>query len=319
MKEANYLKRVVIALGGNAILQSGQEGTAAQMRANLGAACRQLAPIISSWYQVVITHGNGPQVGNILIQNEQGKEMVPALPLDICGAQSQGMLGYLLQQELHQALLDDGSIREVAALVTPTVVSGKDPAFADPTKPIGPWLTQAQLPSPCPAETIFRQFGPDRWRRVVPSPRPLRIANTKTVETLLQAGAVVVAGGGGGVPVLEGEQGTWRGVEAVIDKDLASMCLALAIEAQILLILTDVPAVYLEYGTSCQKALESIGPEELRHHLEGGEFPAGSVGPKVDAAISFVQGGGERAIISDINHAIDALKGKCGTQVVPTK
>lgn len=317
MKEANYVKRIVIALGGNAILQVGQEGSATQMRSNLIAACRQLVPIISSWYQVMITHGNGPQVGNILIQNEQGKDVVPALPLDVCGAQSQGMLGYLFQQELHRALWEEGNSREITALVTSTVVSERDPAFSHPTKPIGPWLTRAQLPSPCPPGITYRQFGPDRWRRVVASPYPMRIINIRTMETLLEAGVVVVACGGGGVPVVQDEQGVWRGVEAVIDKDLASMRLAQEIKAQILLILTDVPAVYLGYGTSQQRDIARIGAGELREHLERGDFPAGSIGPKVEAAVAFVEGGGERAIISNINLAMDALKGKCGTLVVP--
>ena len=316
MKEANYLKRIVIALGGNAILQAGQKGSMEQMCANLHVVCRQLAPIIASWYQIVITYGNGPQVGNILIQNEMGKGEVPALPIDVCGAQSQGQLGYLLQQILRQELQEIGKHREIAALVTCTLVASDDPAFNLPTKPIGPWISESDLPRLFQQGTFYQQIVDKRWRRVVASPRPLRIENIKIIETLLQAGAVVLACGGGGVPVFEGEDGHWRGVEAVIDKDLASMRLAMELKAEILLILTDVPAVYIAYGTSQQQIIGRICVGELRRHLEQGAFPFGSIGPKVEAAIGFVEAGGHKAIISSMDKAADALKGKCGTSVV---
>jgi carbamate kinase len=316
MKEANYSKRMVIALGGNAILQAGQKGSVLQMHTNLQAACRQLAPIIASWYQLVITHGNGPQVGNILIQNEKGKGEVPSMPLDICGAQSQGMLGYLIQQSLRQELLGLGKHREIAALITSTLVDSGDPAFSSPTKPIGPWLRKDDLPRLFPTSTTYQKLGDRGWRRLVASPQPLHIENTKIIETLLQAGAVVVACGGGGVPVVQNDDVRWQGVEAVIDKDLASMHLAIELKAEILLILTDVPAVFLNYGTKRQRAIERISTGELRRHLERGAFPPGSIGPKVQAAVGFVEAGGEKAIISSMTQAADALKGKCGTTVL---
>jgi carbamate kinase len=308
--EAKYLKRILIALGGNAILKSKERGTVEEMRKNIKEACRQLVPIIASWYQVVITHGNGPQVGNILIQNEKAREEVPAMTLDVCGAQSQGQLGYLLQQVLSNEIKNLGKEAEVASVVTQTVVSADDPAFASPTKPIGPWLKE-----PGPPEHRYLHDPQRGWRRLVPSPQPLAIANHKTIEALLRSGIVVIACGGGGVPVVN-EKGTGlKGQEAVIDKDLASQCLANALGAHILLILTDVPAVYLDFGTPQQKPIDQIDLPAMKNLLRQGKFPAGSIGPKVEAAIRFVEQGGEKAIIASMDRAEDALKGKSGTLI----
>lgn len=314
--EQGYLKRLLIALGGNAILQAGQLGTIQEQLANVEATARKLAKLVASWYEVVITHGNGPQVGNILIQNERAKKEVPAMPLDICGAQSQGLIGNLMEQVLSNEFKQMGKSTEIAALLTQVVVDRADPAFKHPTKPIGPWL------SPGEKQVAEKEGGhwiedPEKgWRRVVASPMPLRIVNKGSIEALIRQGVVVIACGGGGVPVIQDKQGNLKGVEAVIDKDLASQCLALDIEADIFLILTDVPAVYLNFGTESQEPIERIQAGAMRKLLEQKTFPAGTIGPKVEAAVRFVEMGGEKAVIAGLEQAEDALKGKTGTTII---
>jgi len=314
--EERYLKRLVVALGGNAILQFGEKGTVEEQISNLKRTCLKLAPIIASWYQVVITHGNGPQVGNILIQNKIAKKEVPAMPLDVCGAQSQGLIGYLLQQVLSNELKRIGKNNETCVVFTLVEVDPADPAFKNPSKPIGPWFTnQDMLEAKREGETWI-EHPQKGWRKVVPSPRPIRILNERSIETLLKNGVVVVACGGGGVPVIKDAKGMLQGTEAVIDKDLASECLSTEIQAHILLILTDVPAVYLNFGTPDEKPIGQIQAESMRKLLEENIFPAGSIGPKIEAAVRFVENGGERAIIADLEHAGEALKGKTGTIII---
>jgi len=310
-----YLKRVVVALGGNAILQFNEKGTVGDQIANLRRTSAQLAPIIASWYQVVITHGNGPQVGNILIQNERAKHEVPPMPLDVCGAESQGQIGYLLNQALSSELKRMGKSTEVCTLMSQVVVDPEDEAFDNPSKPIGPWLSlEGMNRSRREGETWIEHPGRG-WRKVVASPKPVRILNARTIESLLSNGFTVIACGGGGVPVIEDAQGDLRGIEAVIDKDLASACMAAEIKAHILLILTDVSTVFLNFGTSEQKPIRQIEVSELRRLFEKGQFPAGSIGPKVEAALQFVERGGERALIARLDEAEAALKGKTGTTV----
>ena len=314
--EEGYLKRLVIALGGNAILQFGERGTYDEQVANLKVACRRLARIIGSWYQVVLTHGNGPQVGNLLIQQEKAKEEIPPMPLDVCGALTQGQVGYLLQQILVNELKRMGKRTQIATVLGMMLVEETDPDFHNPSKPIGPWFTHEEM-------LLAREEGekwiehPQRgWRKVVPSPKPVRIINARSIQTLLRTGQVVIACGGGGVPVIEGEDGNLQGREAVIDKDLAAERLATGIQAHILMILTDVPAVYLGYGTPQEEPLRKIDVKEMRRLFEENIFTAGSIGPKVEAGIRFVENGGEKAIIARLNDAEDALKGKTGTVIV---
>jgi len=314
--EEEYLKKIAIALGGNAILQYGQKGTAQEQISNLQRTCVKLAPIISSWYQVVITHGNGPQVGNILIQNDRAKSEVPAMPLDVCGAQSQGQIGYWLQQVLSNELRGIGKETEVSVVLTMVVVSSEDPAFKNPSKPVGPWYTYEEMATARKGGETWVESPQKGWRKVVPSPRPLRVVNARGIETLLKNGHVVVACGGGGVPVSEDENGILQGTEAVIDKDLASARLAIEIGAHILMILTDVPAVCLNFGTLEEKPIGRIEVKAMKQLFKNKIFPAGSIGPKVEAAIQFVENGGEKAIISSLDHAEDALKGKTGTIIV---
>jgi len=314
--EQRYLKRVLIALGGNAILQAGQRGTIEEQIANVQTTSRKLAKIIASWYEVVIAHGNGPQVGNILIQNERAKAEVPAMPLDVCGAQSQGLIGNLMQQILSNELKEIGKSTEIATLLTQVVVSPEDPGFKNPTKPIGPWFTREGMLGAKKEGDHWIEDPKKGWRRVVASPVPLKIVNTESIATLLKQGIVVIACGGGGVPVILDEKGNMHGVEAVIDKDFASHCLALDIQADIFMILTDVPAVYLDFGTEKEQPIGRIKVDAMRKLLEKKIFPAGTIGPKVEAAVQFVEKGGEKAIIASLQDAEDALKGKTGTVIV---
>jgi carbamate kinase len=306
----------VIALGGNAILQYDEKGTSEDQIANLARTSLQLAPLIASWYQVVLTHGNGPQVGNILIQNENAKDKVPAMPLDVCGAQSQGQIGYLLNQTLSNQIKKLGKNTEVCTLMTQVLVDSADTAFTVPTKPIGPWLDYRSMIGTRVEGEHWIEYPEKGWRKVVASPKPVKILNAKGIETLLTNGFVVIACGGGGVPVIENDQGEFCGVEAVIDKDLASACLATGISAHILLILTDVRSLFINFGREDQTSISQIHARELRHLLEQGIFAAGSIEPKVQAAIQFVELGGERAIIARLDDVEDALKGKTGTTVV---
>lgn len=303
-------KRVVVALGGNAILQPKQAGTAEVQFENVYNTCVQLAALIEAGYQLVITHGNGPQVGNILLQNEEAKDKIPPMPLDVCGSQTQGFIGYMIQQSMKNLLPQ----RHVGTILTQVLVDSGDSAFQNPTKPIGPFYTQQQ------AEELMAQKGYTMvedsgrgWRRVVPSPDPKGIVEKDLIQALLDRDAIVIAAGGGGIPVVEDSQGMLRGIEAVIDKDLAGARLAGDVNADILLILTDVEAVAINWGKPDQKFLHHLSLEEAKEHAAQGQFRAGSMGPKVEAAIRFVEQGGERSIIASLNKAAAALQGKAGT------
>jgi carbamate kinase len=311
-------KRVVVALGGNAILQSHQRGTAVEQQANVAATAAQIGELIQAGWEVVITHGNGPQVGNILIQNEEAAGTVPPMPLDACGAQSQGLLGYFLQQALGNELRVRGIRRQVGAMITQVMVAADDPAFMSPTKPIGPFFTRERAERLKEERGyVVAEVGPRGWRRVVPSPDPKAIVERGIILDLVQAGVVVVAAGGGGVPVVVGPEGGYRGVEAVIDKDLAGQQMARDVKATHFLILTDVERVMLDYGRPSPRPLDRLTVREAREHLAAGQFPPGSMGPKVEAAVRFVEAGGELCAITSLDKAVDALRGMAGTQVVP--
>ena len=308
-------KTAVIALGGNAILQPGQAGTLAEQTANIRAACRQVAQIIRRGYRVVLCHGNGPQVGNILLQNEAASDRVPPMPLDVLGAESQGGIGYLIQRELQRALRDERIAISVVSLVTQVVVDRDDPAFRNPTKPVGPFYPEAEARCLLAAGRPMMEDAGRGWRRVVPSPQPRRIVELPAIRSLTAAGAALIACGGGGIPVVETEEGL-AGVEAVIDKDLAAQRLAIDLGASLLLLLTDVPSVYLHYGSEAQQALETVTAAEARRYLEAGHFPAGSMWAKVEGALRFLAAGGERAVITSIDQATAALGGMAGTHFV---
>lgn len=309
---------IVVALGGNAILQRGEKGTAIEQIQNVRKTAVQIASLIKDGNRVVITHGNGPQVGNILIQNELGSAKVPAMPMDVCGAKSQGMIGYMMQSQLRTALLDVGMDIPVCTVITQTLVDKDDPAFVNPTKPVGPFKDAAY------AETRQRDFGEKwiedsgrGWRRVVPSPDPKSIVESESIRTLVNAGHVVVSVGGGGIPVIHGPSGL-EGVEAVIDKDLGAERLAVAVGADSLVILTDVNGAALHYGTPQEKWLEEISIDDLRRCEAEGHFKKGSMGPKVRSVIRFIDHGGKQGIISSLDRVLEAVRGETGTRVYGT-
>lgn len=309
-------KRIVIALGGNAILQRGQKGTAEEQMANVRMTAEAVVELVARGYEVVITHGNGPQVGNILIQHEEAKGRVPKLPLDFCGAESQGLIGYMIQQNIFNALAGRGIKKPVVTLLTQVEVSPGDPAFGKPTKPIGPFLSmeEAQRNMSEKGETWVEDAGRG-WRKVVPSPDPKAIVEAESINALVEAGHIVIASGGGGVPVIREKDGTLRGVEAVIDKDLAGAELAKEVKADVLMILTDVDRVALNYGKPDQRELDVLTVAEAKSYGAEGHFRAGSMGPKVEAAVRFVEAGGE-AVIGSLTKLLDCLEGRSGTKVV---
>ncbi len=314
---ANEKKVTVIALGGNAILQPGQRGTFEEQTANVELTCQQLAQmVLSGKYKIIITHGNGPQVGNILLQNEAGKEVVAPMPLDACGAESQGLIGYMIQQTLHTLLAANGrGDIPIATVITQAVVNENDPAFHNPTKPVGPFYSETQAKELEKTKGYnVREDAGRGWRRVVPSPDPIEIFEKEAIRQLVDARSIVIASGGGGIPVIK-EDGRLVGVEAVIDKDLAGERLAEDVSASIFLILTDVEHVKLNYKTPQEKAISHMTlAEAKRYHVEG-HFAEGSMEPKIRAAVRFIEAGGERAIITSLDHAMDALEGRAGTTI----
>jgi len=314
---SNEKKVTVIALGGNAILQPGQRGTFAEQMKNVETTCHQLAQMVESGkYKIIITHGNGPQVGNILLQNETAKDVAAPMPLYVCGAESQGLIGYMMQQTLHNLLVDKGkgSI-PIATVVTQVVVDKNDQAFQNPTKPVGPFYSEEEAKKLQSEKGYHIKEDAGRgWRRVVPSPDPIEIFEKEAVRQLVDARSVVIASGGGGIPVVkDGEK--LVGVDAVIDKDLAGERLAVDVEAKIFLILTDVDQVKLNYKTPQEKGLSQITVEEAKKYHAEGHFAKGSMEPKVRAAIRFVEAGGERAVITSLDKAVDALEGRAGTTI----
>ena len=307
--------RVVVALGGNALSPAGSTGSAEEMRAALAATCGPLARLVAEGVGLVVTHGNGPQVGRILLQQEAAAPAIPAMPMDVCGAESQGQIGYLLAQAMDNALRAAGTHVPVLCLVTQVVVDGRDPAFRRPTKPVGPSYDESTA-TRIAQETghVFREMPDGRWRRVVASPLPVRLVEEQPLLQVIAAGHVVIAAGGGGVPVVE-EDGRLHGVEAVVDKDRTAARLACIVDAGVLCILTDVPAVQVGFGTPDARPLSRLTSAEARELLARGEFAEGSMGPKVAAACDFVDGGGTRAVITDLASVADAVFGDAGTQI----
>jgi len=307
----------IIALGGNAIIPKSGSGTIEEQRRLTDASMKQVAELIISGRRVVLTHGNGPIVGNIVERNEAVKDRIPPMPLDVCGADSQGGIGYMIQQSLLNELHLKGAMKDVVSIVSQVVVDENDDAFQNPTKPIGPFYTKEE------AEELMRTKGWEMrmdanrgYRRVVPSPKPKRIVEANVIAKLLDSGIVVIAVGGGGVPVVE-HRGTFSGVEAVIDKDRASAVLGRMVEAERLIILTSVPEVYTGFGTDHEKALRRVSVSEVRAFYDRGEFQPGSMGPKIEAAIEFLSNGGKEVIISDATKLLDACSNGAGTHIVP--
>jgi carbamate kinase len=306
----------VVAVGGNSITRAHQRGTIPEQFENARETSFHIADMIERGYGVVVTHGNGPQVGNILLRAEMASTVLPPLPLDTCGADSQGGIGYMLQQVLGNELTRRGIEKDVVTVLTQVVVDASDPAFGRPSKPIGPFYTREE------AEKKREELGwsvvqdANRgWRRVVASPMPRRVVEVKSIEALLNAGSVVIAVGGGGIPVVE-EDGKLRGVEAVIDKDHASRLLANDIGAHLFLISTAVEQVALNYGTKDEVRLGNLAAAEARRYYDEGHFPPGSMGPKILAGISFLEHGGEEVIITTPESIGRALDEETGTRIV---
>ena len=313
-------KLIVIAFGGNALLQRGQKGTFEEQFENVKKTCTRVADLIQRGYKVVLTHGNGPQVGATLLRHEAAKNIVPPFPLDACGAETQGFIGYMMQQALRNELKSRGVDKFVVSVVTRMIVDKHDSAFQNPTKPIGPFYTreEAEMVRQQKPELVIKEDAGRGYRRVVPSPDPKIIAERAAIRALVDAGFVVVACGGGGIPIIE-EGGHAVGVEAVIDKDLGGQRLATLIGAHIFIILTDVEGAYVNYGKPNQEMIREITSGKLRNYAKEGQFKEGSMAPKVEAAIRFVESGGERAIIASLGKLTEALDNQTGTQVTVPK
>jgi carbamate kinase len=317
MTEPSAVVRVVVALGGNALSPAAGSGDVHEMRAALATTAEALVDLVAGGVGLVVTHGNGPQVGRILLQQEYAAAQVPPMPMDVCGAQSQGQIGYLLVQTLDTALSRRGLAPRALCLVTQVVVDGRDPAFRRPTKPVGPSYEEAEAQR-IAHETgyVFRVMPDNRWRRTVASPEPMHIVEAEPLLRIIEAGNIVVAAGGGGVPVVVvGDE--LHGVEAVIDKDLTAARLALLVGADQLVILTEVSRVQVGYNTPAARELASLTVSEAQDLLDAGEFPDGSMGPKVRACIDFVSAGGRRAVIGALTEAHDVVFSDAGTVFGP--
>ena len=311
--------RVLIALGGNAM--TGPDGSASpqdQDRA-IVVAMQRVADLVAAGVDVVLTHGNGPQVGNLLVKNELAAHVVPPVPLDWCGAQTQATVGFLILDALDKALADRGVDRRTAVVVTRTRVDRADPGFAHLTKPVGRYLPAEQAQTLVEHGQTWEDRGERGWRRVVASPEPIEVLDAATIRTLADNGYVVVGAGGGGIPVVRDPDGTLRGVEAVIDKDLAAALLAPRVGAEVLVIATDVEHVLLDYGTATQRSLERATAAEMRTIAREQAFASGSMGPKVEAAVRFVENGGRRAVITSLEQIEEAVHGRAGTVVEPER
>lgn len=304
--------RLTIALGGNAILKPGQDGTAEEQMANVYESSEQIGDLAAEGHEIVITHGNGPQVGNILLQ-QASAENIPELPLDFCGSQTQGFIGYMIQNSLLNVFNKKNVDLKSSALVTQVLVDQDDPAFDNPSKPVGPFFDQehAEKEGRENDQTWVEDSGRG-WRRVVPSPEPLKIIEKDLINDLVDNKRVVIAAGGGGIPVVETETGI-EGVEAVIDKDRAGCILAQNTNSDYFFILTDVDNVMINYGTDEEEALKEVTVSEIKKHLKDRQFGAGSMAPKVESAVKFVEEGGKKAIITSLSNLQAAVDGEAGT------
>jgi carbamate kinase len=316
-QDHNYRETLILALGGNAIQQKGQCGTAAEQLDNVSNAMQSVAELVSRGYRVVLTHGNGPQVGTILVQQAEAEAVVgvPSMPMDVAGAMSQGQIGYMMQQCLRNELRKRGINLHVATVVTQMVVDPDDPAFQNPTKPIGPYYTAEKAEELRKQGYTVSDDSGKGQRRVVPSPVPVAIEEIGVIRALVESGALVICAGGGGIPVVRGEEGMLHGVEAVIDKDMGASLLARELHADRLMILTDVEKAAINFRKPDQRELTDMSVEEAKRYIAEGHFATGSMGPKVRASVSFVEAGGKQSIITHLRSAIDALEGKTGTSI----
>ena len=309
--------RLIVAIGGNAIHPAGIKGTSEEQVAIAGDTAKALLPLLELENELIITHGNGPGVGKVLMRQALARDKVAPMSLDICVANTQGVTAYLLVQAFENALREIGNQRHVVGLVSQVEVDPDDPSFSNPTKPVGYFYTEEEANNL--AQTLgwtMREDAGRGWRMVVGSPKPKHVCDISLVEVLASRGTVVIAGGGGGVPVVRDERGVRRGVEAVIDKDLTTAHIANILKIEEIVILTAVSHVAINLGKPDQQELGTISVSQARKYLEEGHFPDGSMGPKIEAAIKFIEGGGKRAIIGHLNEALPAIRGETGTHIV---
>lgn len=313
-------KLAVVAFGGNALLKSGQKGTIDEQEANVYETCTHLLNLIRNDIDIVIGHGNGPQVGNVMLQHEAGEKTygIPKQPIDVCVAETQGSIGYMIEQQLRNVLEKENLERDILTLVTQVVVEKDDTAFQNPTKPVGPYYTKEEADKMADGKkVVFHEDPRGRgWRRVVPSPKPERINNRMSIERMARDGNIVVTVGGGGIPAFYVEPNKLQGIDAVIDKDLASSKLASEISAEEFYILTDVPKVALNFNTPDEVQLDEITLSDAKKYLIKGHFSEGSMAPKIRAAIQFIENGGEKCIITE---SADLGKKNAGTRIVKNK
>lgn len=306
---------ILIALGGNALILPGERGYIEEQFRHTDACMKPISDLIASGTKVVLTHGNGPIVGNILLRNECARDFIPPMPLYICVADSQGGIGAMMSESLHNHLRMLNIRKPISTVITHVVVDKDDPDFKNPSKPIGPYYSKEDAKKYTDIRGWRMREIPDRgWRRLVPSPEPKRIIELDTIKAMVDNGIIPIAAGGGGIPVIE-QDGGIRGIDAVIDKDLTASLLAIDLGVKRFIILTDVDGVYLNYGEDNQKKLDRMDLLEAKRYLSEGQFPPGNIGPKIEAAIKFIEGGGKEVIISLPEDLIKAMEGKKGTRI----
>lgn len=312
-------KIALIAFGGNAILPKEQRGLQSEQMKNAQKAARLISHIVKKGYDPIVVHGNGPQVGNLLIQMEESINKVPPFSLEVCDAMTEGSMGFMLEKAIINELRKNSIDKHIASLITQVVVDKEDPAFNNPTKPVGPFYSKyrAQMLKRQKKWEMVEDAGRG-YRKVVPSPKPIDIVPKKVLYDLVHSGKIVIAAGGGGIPVIINGRGLFQGVEAVIDKDFASSLIAREAAADLFIILTNTKCVYLNFGTPREKPLKKITMEQALKHLKEGQFPPGSMGPKVEAAIEYIKNGGKKVIITSANHLKAALINRSGTTIIPS-
>jgi len=312
-------KIALIAFGGNAILPKEQRGLQSEQMKNAQKAAKLISHIVNKGYDPIVVHGNGPQVGNLLIQMEESINKVPPFSLEVCDAMTEGSMGFMLEKAIINELRKNSIDKHIASLITQVVVDKEDPAFNNPTKPVGPFYSKyrAQMLKREKKWEMVEDAGRG-YRKVVPSPRPIDIVPKKVLYDLVHSGKIVIAAGGGGIPVIINSRGLFQGVEAVIDKDFASSLIAREAAADLFIILTNTKCVYLNFGTPSEKPLKKMTMEQALKHFKEGQFPPGSMGPKIEAAVEYIKNGGKKVIITSANHLKAALINRSGTTIIPS-
>ena len=312
-------KIALIAFGGNAILPENQRGLQSEQMKNAQRAACLMIHVVKKGYDLIIVHGNGPQVGNLLIQQEEAINKIPPFSLEICDAMTEGSMGYMLERAIINELRKNSLDKEVATLITQVVVDNEDPAFDNPTKPIGPFYTKyrAQMLSRQKKWKMIEDAGRG-YRKVVPSPKPIDVVPKRVIRDMVHSGKIVIAAGGGGIPIIIDGNGLFQGIEAVIDKDHAASLIASEVKADLFIILTNVDRVYLNYGKPDEKPIDAMSLDQAQAYLDQGQFPPGSMGPKIQAAIDYIRHGGKEVLITSANHLKAALINRSGTKIIET-